>query len=83
MNKMEFKKKSKEYKDIFKKIKNYHEGFKFTLPYYKMTQGQKNAINIITSDCIKERIIDSVSIGLNLSGELQKKHLLDCKSKEK
>lgn len=69
MNKMEFKK-SKEYKDIFKKIKNYHEGFKFTLPYYKMTQGQKNAINIITSDCIKERIIDSVSIELNLSGEI-------------
>lgn len=34
MNKMEFKK-SKEYKDIFKKIKNYHEGFNLRCPTTK------------------------------------------------
>lgn len=69
MNKNEFKE-SKEYKDAVKKIKGYSKGFNFTIPYYKMTQEQKNAMHIITSDCVKEKIIDSMSFGLNLAGEI-------------
>lgn len=61
---------SQEYKDLVEKIKGYSKGFKFTLPYYKMTQGQKNAIHIIINDCIKERIIDSIAIGLQLDGTM-------------
>ena len=61
---------SQEYENLIKKIKNYPKGFKFTLPYYKMTQGQKNAMDIITNDSIKEKLIESVSIGLSLSGEI-------------
>lgn len=61
---------SQEYKNAMSKIKGYSKGFKFTLPYYKMTQCQKNAIDIIANDCIKEKIIESVSIGLSLSGEV-------------
>lgn len=61
---------SQEYENSIKKIRNYPKGFKFTLPYYKMTQGQKNAMDIITNDCIKEKIIESVSIDLSLSGEI-------------
>ena len=53
-----------------KKINGYSKGFNFTIPYYKMTQGQKNAMHIITSDCVKGKIIDSVSFGLNLAGEI-------------
>lgn len=69
MNRREFKK-SKEYQDSIEKIKGYSRGFKFTLPYYKMTQGQKNAMYIITDDCIKEKIIDSISFGLDLTGNV-------------
>ena len=61
---------SQEYENSIKKIRNYPKGFKFTLPYYKMTQGQKNAMDIITNDSIKEKLIESVSIGLSLSGEI-------------
>lgn len=61
---------SQEYKDLVEKIKGYSKGFEFTLPYYKMTEGQKNAIHIIINDCIKERIIDSIAIGLQLDGTM-------------
>lgn len=61
---------SQEYKDLVEKIKGYSKGFEFTLPYYKMTQGQKNAVHIITNDCIKKRIIDSIAIGLSLDGTI-------------
>jgi len=69
MNRIEFKE-SKEYKDAVEKIKSYSKRFKFTLPYYKMTKGQKNAMHIITDDCIKKKIIDSVSFGLDLTGNI-------------
>lgn len=68
-NRIEFKE-SKEYKDAVEKIKSYPKRFKFTLPYYKMTKGQKNAMHIITDDCIKKKIIDSVSFGLDLTGNI-------------
>lgn len=62
---------SKEYIDSVEKIRGYHKGFKFTIPYYKMTVGQKNAMRIILIDCQKEGLIKSTSIGLDLSLEIQ------------
>ena len=62
---------SQEYKDLVEKIKGYSKGFEFTLPYYKMTEGQKNAVHIITNDCIKKRIIDSIAIGLRHDGTIK------------
>ena len=35
-----------------------------------MTEGQKDAVHIITNDCIKKRIIDSIAIGLRLDGTI-------------
>ena len=35
-----------------------------------MTQEQKNAMDIITNDSINEKLIESVSIDLSLSGEI-------------
>lgn len=67
MTKREFRE-SKEYAEMKEKIKGYSTGFTFTLPYHKMTQAQKNAMDIVTSDCMKEGIIDSVSIGLDIHG---------------
>lgn len=69
MNRIEFKE-SKEYKDAVEKIKSYSKGFAFTIPYYKMTKAQQNAMNIITHDCIKDRIIESISIGVSLEGKI-------------
>lgn len=69
MNRMEFKK-SNEYKEMIEKIKSYSKGFRFNIPYYKMTTGQKNAMYIVTNDCIKEKIIESVSFDLDLSGNV-------------
>lgn len=69
MTKKEFRN-SQEYKELMEKIKGYSKGFEFTLPYYKMTQGQKNAIQIVVDDCIKKRILDTISIGLQLDGTM-------------
>ncbi|MFR0074334.1 MAG: hypothetical protein ACLRVD_08245 [Blautia caecimuris] len=69
MTKKEFRN-SQEYKELVEKIKGYSKGFEFTLPYYKMTQGQKNAIQIVVDDCIKKRILDTISIGLQLDGTM-------------
>jgi|GEM_PF-2031055 len=69
MNRIEFKE-SKEYKELLDKIKGYPKGFKFTLPYYKMSQGQKNAINVVTNDCVKDKIICSTAFGLDLKGNI-------------
>lgn len=69
MNRMEFKE-SNEYKEMIEKINGYSKGFKFTIPYGKMTTGQKNAMHIVTNDCVKEKIIESISIGLDLTGNV-------------
>jgi len=60
---------SKEYADACRKINAYRTGFEFTIPYYKMTQGQRNAMNVITADCTKQGLIQSISIGVSLEGE--------------
>lgn len=61
-------KNSKEYADMVEKIKSYSVGFVFTIPYYKMTQKQINGMNIVTLDCIKSGILESLSIGLDIHG---------------
>ena len=57
------------YKEAFDKIKGYPKGFKFTLDYTKIPKAKGNALKIITRACIKEKIIESVAIGLSLKGE--------------
>ena len=57
------------YKKAFDKIKGYPKGFKFTLDYTKIPKAKGNALKIITRDCLKEKIIESVAIGLSLEGE--------------
>lgn len=68
MTKAEFRK-TKEYADAVNKIRNQRVGFKFTIPYHKMSKGLKNAMDVVTSDCVREGIIESISIGVNLAGE--------------
>ena len=61
---------SKEYKDMMNKIKGYSKGFTFTIPFYKMTQRQKNGMNIVLKNARKEGLIESLSIGLSIDGNV-------------
>ena len=66
MTRTEFRQ-SKEYAECMRKITGYPKGFTFTIPYYKMTTGQKNAMDAVTSDAIKEGLLESISMGYSLS----------------
>lgn len=59
---------TKDYKRAMKKIQGYPQGFKFTLNYSVMPIGKANALKIIMEDCIKQRLLESVSIELALDG---------------
>lgn len=61
---------SKEYADCINKIKGYPQGFIFTLNYTQMRTGQRNAMRIILHDAINEKLIESISFGVALSGEI-------------
>ena len=69
MTKTEFRK-SKEYKEAIDKIKAYSIGFTFTLQYEKIPTGKCNALRIITKDCIDIGILESISIGLDIQGNI-------------
>lgn len=58
-----------EYAICMKKIKSYPKGFKFTIPYNRMTTGQANAMRIVMRDAVNMGLIESVAIGLSLSLE--------------
>ncbi len=57
-----------DYKQAIKKIQNYPYGFKFTLKYSEISEGKANALKIIMEDCIKQNLLESVSIELALKG---------------
>ena len=61
---------SKEYKEAINKIKAYSIGFTFTLKYEKIPVGKCNALRIITNDCINIGILESISIGLDIQGNI-------------
>lgn len=67
MNKKEFRN-HETYKECVNRIKAYKSGFTFTIPYYKMTTGQKNGMLIVIRDCMKNGLIQSVSFSLDLQG---------------
>ena len=68
MNKTELRK-TEDYKNAMEKIKNYPEGFIFSLKYGEIPKAKGNALKVITQDCIAKGILESVSIGLNIYGE--------------
>lgn len=69
MTKAEFLK-SKEYREMMDKIRSYSKGFEFTIPFYKMTSEQKNAMNVVLRNAVEEGLIESISIGLSLEGNI-------------
>lgn len=61
---------TKDYKDAVDKIKKYHKNFKFTLNYSQIPKAKGNALRIITRDMIEEKILESISIGIDLQGNI-------------
>lgn len=60
---------SEEYRTCMDKIRKYKTGFEFTIPFYRMSKGQANAMHRILRDAYDEGLIESVSFVLNLEGE--------------
>ena len=67
MTKEEFKN-SKEYTEMMDKIKGYTKGFTFTLKYAEIPKAKAKALEIVTNDCIKSGILESIEIGLDIQG---------------
>ena len=61
---------TKDYAEAVEKIKGYPQGFTFTLNYSKIPKPKANALNIITDDCIKAGILESIEIGLDITGNI-------------
>ena len=59
---------SKDYAEMIEKIKGYPKGFKFTLEYGQIPKSKANALEIVTNDCIKAGILESIGIGLDIQG---------------
>lgn len=61
---------SKDYAEAMSKIKKYPKDFTFKLNYSHIPKEKTNALRIIMQDCIDGGIIESVSIGVALNGEI-------------
>lgn len=61
--------KTKDYIEAINKVKNYPKGFMFNLNYSGIPKAKANALRIIMQDCINNGIVESVSIGISLTGE--------------
>lgn len=61
--------KTKDYAEAINKVKKYPKGFTFNLNYSEIPKGKANALRILMQDCINDGIVESVSIGLALTGE--------------
>ena len=69
MTKEEFRK-SKDYAESMQKIENYYKGFTFTLKYGEIPKAKANALKILTQDAIDRGILECISIGLSINGDV-------------
>lgn len=60
---------SEDYRICMDKIRRYKTGFEFTIPFYRMSKGQANAMHRILRDAYDEGLIESVSFSFNLDCE--------------
>lgn len=67
------RKECKEHPDYLaakQKVIDYPHGFEFTLNYASIPKAKLNALNILMDECCKEKLIESIKIGLTLTGEV-------------
>lgn len=58
------------YIEAHQKIEKYSKGFKFTVYYNQMPAPKRRAMEYLLEDCRKEKLIDIISIGESLSGDI-------------
>ena len=68
MTKQELRK-TKDYKEAVDKIKRYPKDFAFTMNFSQIPKAKGNALKIILADMVKEKVLESISIGLTLDGK--------------
>lgn len=62
--------KTTDYAEAMDKVRKYSKDFQFTLYYSEIPKAKANALKILMNDCIKCRLIESISIGVSLQGDI-------------
>jgi len=69
MNRSELKN-HPDYIDAKNKIINYTQNFEFTINYSEIPVAKANALKILLRDCCDEKILESISLGVALTGDI-------------
>ena len=67
---VEHLRKSEEYFKAIAKIRKYSKDFQFTLYYSEIPKAKANALKMLMNDCIKCGLVESISIGVSLQGDI-------------
>lgn len=59
-----------DYAEAMDKIRKYTKGFQFTLYYSEIPKAKANALKILMNDCIKCGLVESISIGITIQGDI-------------
>lgn len=62
--------KTTDYTEAMNKIRKYSKGFQFTLYYSEIPKVKANALKILMNDCIKCGLVESISIGVTIQGDI-------------
>lgn len=62
--------KSAEFDLCISKITKYKKGFTFSIPYYKMTEGQKNGMHVVMREAVQRGLVESVSVSYDINLEI-------------
>lgn len=62
--------KTTDYTEAMNKIRKYSKGFQFTLYYSEIPKAKANALKILMNDCIKCGLVESISIGVTIQGNI-------------
>ena len=58
-----------EYKVCMDKIKAYKPGFEFTINFSSIPKAKANALKIILKDAIDAGLLESIALGVSITGE--------------
>ena len=58
-----------EYRVCMNKIKAYKPGFEFTINFSSIPKAKANALKIILKDAIDAGLLESIALGVSITGE--------------
>lgn len=62
--------KTTDYAEAMNKIRKYSKDFQFTLYYSEIPKAKANVLKILMNDCIKCGLVESISIGVTIQGNI-------------